>query len=141
MTASTAIRWSLMAVASLMLAGCSWFTWLPWVDDPDDEDAKDKPAELVKFDRELKLNRVWRARIGDGLGKKYLRLQPAIVADRIIAADGYGHVEARERFTGKRIWEISTHDFKEGFFAWMNFYDRTDHSFIGGGVGVGELEW
>ena len=32
MTASTAIRWSLMAVASLMLAGCSWFTWLPRVD-------------------------------------------------------------------------------------------------------------
>ncbi|MEQ8692011.1 MAG: hypothetical protein RIC89_14400, partial [Pseudomonadales bacterium] len=76
-------RWPLVLVPVLLLAGCSWFTWLPWVDDPDD-DKSDEPAKLVKFTEEIKLKRLWRASIGDGLGRKYLRLRPAIVADRII---------------------------------------------------------
>lgn len=130
-------RWPLVLVPVLLLAGCSWFTWLPWVDDPDD-DKSDEPAKLVKFTEEIKLKRLWRASIGDGLGRKYLRLRPAIVADRIIAADGYGHVEARDRFTGKRIWRTRTHELDKGFLSSLNFIDRTDPSFVGGGVGVGE---
>jgi outer membrane protein assembly factor BamB len=131
-------RWFGVVLSVSLLAGCSWFTWLPWVDDPDDEKDKDEPAKLVKFEHEIKLDRLWRAKIGEGLGKKYLRLEPAIVADRIIATDGYGHVEARDRFSGKRIWRTKTHSLREGFISKMNFIDRTDPSFVGGGVGVGE---
>ncbi len=124
-----------VVLISLLLGGCSWFTWLPWVEKKEDPT---KPAELVKFDAEVKISREWRASIGDGLGKKYLRLSPALVADAIIAADGYGRVEARNRFSGKRMWRRDTHVIEKGWFSWMNFVDRRDPSFIGGGVGVGE---
>lgn len=127
-----------IVVLALLCAGCSWFSWLPWVDGDDDKKKKDEPAELVKFDQEIELKRQWRGRIGEGLGKKYLRLSPAVVADRIIAADGYGVVEARDRFSGKRIWRAQTDKLEGGFFSSFNFIDRKDPSFIGGGVGVGD---
>ena len=122
---------------TMLVSGCSWFTWLPWVDEKDDDDKKDKPAELVKFDESIELNRVWRARIGEGLGRKYVRIHPIVVADRIIAADAYGTVEARDRFSGKRIWQTVTHELGGGFFSSLNFLDRKDPSFISGGVGAG----
>ena len=33
----------------------------------------------------------WQRKVGDGLGKKYIRLVPSVVADRIIAADVMVH--------------------------------------------------
>ena len=110
--------------------------WLPWVGG-DEEEEKTKPAELVKFQAELKLERGWKAGIGEGLGKKYLRLNPAVVAERVVAADAYGTVEARDRFSGKRIWRTEIGSVNEGLFGALNFMDRTDHSFVAGGVGVG----
>ena len=131
------VRLLSIACLSMLVAGCSWFTWLPWVDE-NEEKKKDKPAELVKFDAEIKLDRVWRGSIGEGLGKKYLRLAPGVVANQIIAADGYGYFEARDRFSGKRIWRGQVDKIKKGFFSSLNFIDRSDESFVGGGVGVGE---
>jgi outer membrane protein assembly factor BamB len=124
-------------LACLTLAGCSWFSWLPWVGDDKKEDPL-KPAELVKFDAEVKIKRNWRNSVGDGLGKKYLRLSPVIVADRIVAADGYGVVVARDRFSGKRLWRTRIADLDEGFLSAFNFIDRRDPSFVGGGIGSGE---
>ncbi len=130
------VRGSILVALVTLAAGCSWFSWLPWVDAPDVD--PEEPAKLVSFDEELDIKRQWRAKIGRGLGKKYLRITPAIVAERIIAADGYGHVEARDRFSGKRIWQTQTHDLDRGFFSSLNFIDRKDPSFISGGVGVGD---
>ncbi len=130
-------RWTLMTLGSLMLAGCSWFSWLPWVGDDEKED-KTKPAELVKFAAEINLDRQWRASIGEGLGKKYLRLTPVVVADRVIAADGYGKLEARNRFTGKRLWRSEIDSLESGWFSGFNFLDRRDPSFLAGGVGAGD---
>ena len=95
-----------MLLASSLLAGCSWFSWLPWVGDDDDEKAKLKPSELVKFDAEIEIERLWRSGVGEGLGRKYLRMHPALIADLVIAADGYGVVQANDRFSGKRIWHV-----------------------------------
>jgi len=132
-----ALRWTSLVAACVLLSGCSWFSWLPWIDDDDDED-ETKPAELVKFEAEIKLERVWKAGIGQGLGKKYLRLMPAVVADRVIAADGYGVVEARDRFSGKRVWAADIGGLDEGWLSGLNFFDRRDPSFVAGGVGVGD---
>ena len=39
------------------------------------------------------------------LGNKYIRLQPLLAADRVVAADAYGLVAAFDRFSGEKIWQ------------------------------------
>jgi outer membrane protein assembly factor BamB len=60
-----------------------------------------------------------------------------VVAEKVVAADGYGIVEARDRFTGKRLWRSDALVRDEGMLASLNFVDRRDPSFVAGGVGVG----
>jgi outer membrane protein assembly factor BamB len=120
----------------LLLGGCSWFSWLPFVGDDDDEEEKTEPAKLIKFDEELRVRREWSANIGDGLGKKFLRLRPAVAADRVYSADGYGLVEAHERFTGKRLWRAQVGDDGASALSALNVIDRRDASYLTGGVGL-----
>jgi len=124
-------------LASSLLAGCSWFGWLPWVGDGDNEKAKLEPSELVKFDPEIQVERLWRSGIGEGLGRKYLRLHPALIADLVIGADGYGVVQANDRFSGKRVWRTEIGAVEGGWFSAFDFMDRRDPSFVAGGVGSG----
>ena len=130
------MRKTLLLLIALAMTGCSWFSWLPWVGN-DEESKKLKPAELVDFDPEVRIDRIWRNSIGEGLGKKYLRLNPVVLADRVYAADGYGVVEARNRFSGKRVWRTRVGEVESGFFSAFNFMDRKDPSFVSGGVGAG----
>ena len=103
---------------------------------PDDDEEADAPTPLVDFDAESDIERLWEERIGGGLGRKYLRLSPAVLADRVFAADGYGVVEARERFSGRRVWSARVGE-PDGPSA-LKFWDRRDPAFLTGGVGVGE---
>ena len=105
--------WLLLA----LVAGCSW---MPWVDDGGKESESLKPAALVKFDAEVSVRKSWSTSVGKGLGRKYLELQPAILADRIYAADGYGRLEAFDRFTGKRLWRIQMKAERSGFFGQLD---------------------
>ena len=127
-------------ILALAAGGCSWFSWVPGVGGKDDEGDILKPAKLEPFTEEARVRQLWRASIGKGLGRKYLRLDPAVLADRVFAADGYGLVEARDRFTGKRIWrqEIAEGGQGGGMFGGIKLFDRKDPSFVSGGVGVGE---
>lgn len=129
-------RFLFLAASSLLLSGCSWFSWLPWVDgESDDEKINTKPAKLVDFDPEIKIDRVWGAQVGDGLGRKFLKLSPAILADAVFAADGYGTVIAFDRFSGKRLWRTSIGNADKSSFT---FWDRRDPSFVSGGVGAAD---
>ena len=120
-----------------LVTGCTWFDLLPWIgDDEDDDDKADEPTPLVEFPAEADIERVWRASIGDGLGRKYLRLNPAVVADRVYAADAYGVVEARNRFDGRRLWRVQVDEPDSR--AFYKFWDRRDPAFLTGGVGVGD---
>ena len=130
------MRRILLVLLSFSLAGCSWFSWLPWVD-RDEQKKQQKPMELVSFDAEVRLDHVWRASVGRGLGKKYLRLDPTVLADRIYAADGYGELIALDRFTGKRVWRTKVGAVEKGMLGAVNFLDRMDPSFVSGGVGAG----
>jgi len=131
-----ATRSLVLALGAGLLSGCAWFSWLPFVGNGGDDEARLEPAKLVDFEEEVRVRRAWSATIGDGLGKKYLRLRPAVAADRIYVADGYGLVEARERFTGERIWRARIGEDPIGFFGAFNVFDRRDPSYVSGGVGV-----
>ena len=129
-----ATRFTLFAVVVALATGCSWFGGKK------KEKADDvlKPVDLVKFDAEVDVRRLWRTKVGKGLGKKYLRLNPAIVADRVIVADGYGVVQAHDRFSGKRVWRtsIGEPDRQRGFWRLFQLWGKRDNSFVSGGVGA-----
>lgn len=114
------------------LAGCSSFSWLPWLDEKPESE---KPSPLVDFNAEAKIVRVWDVRVGKGLGRKYLRLSPVVIADRVYAADAYGMVVAYNRFDGEVLWRtrIDEADPPQIF----EFWNRRDPAFVTGGVGSG----
>lgn len=130
---------ALLCASLLLLGGCSLFSWIPGVggDDKKKDEDELKPAKLTKYEPEVEIRTVWKAKVGKGLGRKYLRLRPAILADRIFAADGYGHVEAFDRFNGKRQWRAEIPAESGGFLGGLNVLDRTDPSFVSGGIGAG----
>lgn len=128
----------------VLAGGCSWFSWVPGIGGKDDKKAALEPAKLQDFAAEARIERLWRASIGAGLGRKYLRLNPVIVADRVYAADGYGVVEARDRFSGKRVWRTEIGKARKRrsgrlrMVPRLGFFDRRDPSFVSGGVGAGD---
>jgi outer membrane protein assembly factor BamB len=123
---------------SALVAGCSWFSWIPGVGGGDEEEESLEPAKLVSFTAELDIDREWKIKVGEGLGKKYVRVNPGVVADRIIAADAYGSVVAVDRFTGKRIWQTQFDQAAGKGFGLSALLDRSDPSFVSGGIGIGE---
>lgn len=125
---------ALAAVA--LLGGCSFFSFLPWIEGKPKDLDEGEPAKLVGFDAEAEVDRVWRAKVGRGLGRKLVRLTPVIVADRVYAADGYGRVVALNRFDGKQVWAARVGEPDEGPF--YEFWDRRDPSFVSGGMGAGD---
>ena len=136
-------RAAVLLAAGLLAGGCGWFSWVPGIGGKDDKEKMLEPAKLQVFDAEVRIERLWRSSIGKGLGRKYLRLDPVVLADRVYAADGYGVVEARDRFSGRRIWRASIGKARKGrsgrlrMVPRLGFFDRRDPSFVGGGVGAG----
>ena len=129
-----ALPWALVC---LLLGGCKFFSFLPWVDPPEEKETdKEEAAELVDFAAEAVLDRLWRAKVGRGLGRKYVRLTPAVLADRIYVADAYGQVAALDRFSGQELWTVRVGEPDDGPF--YQFWDRRDPSFVTGGVGAGD---
>ena len=132
----------LLAIMSLglLVGGCSWFAWLPGVGDggsKDDEESSE-PIKLEKFIAEADVRVIWKRGVGQGLGKKYVRLIPSVVADRIVAADAYGGVFAFDRFNGKKIWANQFDPKNKKGFGVRALLDRKDPSFVSGGVSTGD---
>ncbi|WP_312358183.1 outer membrane protein assembly factor BamB [Stutzerimonas balearica] len=84
---------ALLAVA-VFAAGCS-----------SNSSKEPEPAELVKFDAEIQLDKVWSRSIGDGQGDTYNLLVPAVYGEQIYAADVDGLVVSMDRTTGKVNWK------------------------------------
>ena len=135
-----AVRKSLTAAfvgaSMLVVGGCEVFSFLPFVDDPEEPAEEGARTPLAAFDSEAVLKRRWQVDVGRGLGRKYLRITPRILADRVYAADGYGTVVAVDRFSGRRIWSTSVG--KPDNRPFLKVWDRRDPAFLTGGVGVGE---
>ena len=89
---------SVATVALLSLsAGCSWFG--------SKDGDETKPAKLVDIKTEQHFDKEWSHGVGNGQGKLYARIRPAVVGDRIYAAANNGKVEAFDRITGKSQWD------------------------------------
>lgn len=63
------------------------------------------PAELVKFPAEIALKKEWSRSIGNGQGKLWNNLEPAVDGGHIYAADAEGVVVAMDRYTGAVEWK------------------------------------
>jgi len=83
-----------LLAAAVFAAGCS-----------SNSSKEPEPAELVKFDAEIQLDKVWSRSIGDGQGDTYNLLVPAVYGEQIYAADVDGLVVSMERTTGKVNWK------------------------------------
>lgn len=121
----------------VVISGCNAFSWLPFVDASDPQRVKaDKPTPLLEFDAEAAIVIRWSQKVGRGLGKKYLDIAPGINEDTVYAADAYGIVAAFDRVTGAKRWEtrVGRPERKSVF----DVTDRSDPSFVSGGVGVAQ---
>ncbi len=72
------------------------------------EDNAAPPTPLVEYNPELDVQVFWKESIGVGADQQSLKLQPAIGAGKIIAADREGVVQARDLKTGSLLWEVDT---------------------------------
>ncbi len=109
-------KFVIAAGMSLSLSACSIFQPIANLFS---DDEVEQPAELVEISEEVRLTRRWTVNVGDGQGKYYSQLQPAIDRDLIFAASANGTVMAVNRNTGDVQWRVRT--------------DKT----ISGGVGAG----
>ena len=131
-------RSALLLAWVVLLSGCAAFSWIPGIGDDEDDEEKTEPAELIAFDAEVNVERQWKTKVGKGLGNKYIRLQPLVVADRVVAADAYGVVAAFDRFSGDELWRQQVGEVERRASGLDRFMDRSDAGFVGGGVGGGD---
>ena len=95
-----------IALVAMALGGCS--TVKGWFAGKDAEAKKAlEPAELVKFDATLKVDRIWSVSVGEGEGRVGVRQVPAVADGRVYAAALEGGVHALDLQTGKEVWEYT----------------------------------
>ena len=104
------MRLFLIVLLGLSLSGCAALDSLSGITDyfMGGEDNTDPPNELMEYKPEIKVDLLWKEKIGVGADEKLLKLAPAISNDRIFAADREGLVEARDLKTGELVWEVDT---------------------------------
>ncbi len=80
----------------LLLAGCSAFTG---------KDNADPPAELVKFESELKIKTLW-SRSLEGVDDAFLKIAPVVSDGKLYIAEPSGEVLAFDAVSGKKLWTV-----------------------------------
>jgi outer membrane protein assembly factor BamB len=94
-------RWLTVVGLVLSLSGCS--TISGWFDSDDDDPRQ--PAELVDIQQTVKIKKLWSYGVGNGQGKGFYQIQPAINGDVIYAAAADGELLAVDRSRGKKLWD------------------------------------
>ena len=94
------VRWLLvLLLCALALPGCGLFGG---------EEDEDEPAELVDYERTLRIKKVWDQKLGDGSERLRLALGAASDGSSIFAAAHDGRVAAFNADSGKRLWRKKT---------------------------------
>jgi outer membrane protein assembly factor BamB len=71
-----------------------------------------EPVELTEIVPAVSVNRLWGTGLGDGEGKRWLRLRPTVDGGRVYAVDDQGIVRAFDAATGNVLWEARALDVK-----------------------------
>ncbi len=87
-------RFAMVLLSFAALAACS-----------SNKDKDQAPAPLPEFKAERDFDRLWSHGVGNGQGKLYNRLAPAIHDKKIVAAAANGDVEAYDRISGRSLWD------------------------------------
>lgn len=64
------------------------------------------PSPLPQFKSQIQIEKLWDARIGEGVGEEYLSLKPAISERWVFASSIEGEVYKLDRLTGKKQWVV-----------------------------------
>src|SRR5688500_5156587 len=97
MAIKTVVARTVLLGSCLLLASCGMFDFLR-----SGEEAE--PNELVDFEEEVELDRLWSVDVGSGQGDKFNRLHPAMVGNMIYAAGNNGAIVAVNREDGDIVW-------------------------------------
>ena len=90
------VRIAGLAVATLIVSGCSWFGG--------DKDIELKPAELVDIETTVDVRKLWSAKVGKDAEFLRVMLRPAGDGNLIYAASRDGNVIAFDAASGKEAW-------------------------------------
>jgi len=119
-------RFATVAMLGMALSGCS--TVKGWFAGKDAEAKKAlEPAELVKFEPTVQVERLWSVNLGKGEKRIGVRQGPVVADGRVYAAALTGGVDAIDLQTGKRIWNYTPEKVK-----------KKPKLRLSGGPGVGE---
>jgi outer membrane protein assembly factor BamB len=96
-------RVATLVLLGVALSGCS--TVKGWFAGKDAAAKKAlEPAELVKFEPTVKVDRLWSVDVGKGEKRIGVRQGPTVADGRVYAAAIYGGVHAIDLQTGKKVW-------------------------------------
>lgn len=118
-------RW-IIILGLLTLSGCSWFS----------KKTGNEPMELVDFEETIKMDKIWKRGIGDGQGKGFTSLTPALDGDTIYAVDYEGKVVAVNAETGKKRWSRKINRPELSAWGWTKswFESEDPNRQISGGI-------
>lgn len=94
-------RYCFQLAVLVSLSGCATVT--DWFSLDDEE--LNQPAELMAITETVSVKRAWSVSVGDGQGKGYYRLTPALSNGRIIAVSNDGELIAVDASSGKLVWK------------------------------------
>jgi len=89
------MRYLFLALLPLFVWACS------------SDDSLVPPSPLPQFKTQLEVDKLWSARIGDGVDEEYLSLKPALTEQWVFAASVDGRVYKLDRRTGKKQWVVN----------------------------------
>jgi outer membrane protein assembly factor BamB len=96
--ASKALRWTATLLCVGALAACS----------KDGKVKEEPPAELVKFDETVRVDRIWQASLGGEKPVMRLGLALGVHGERAYASSANGDVAAFDLKSGRTIWRTDT---------------------------------
>lgn len=122
----------LLLTCSVLLSSCT--TISNWFYDEEELEVR----RLKPIDAQFTPTESWSVDLGQGIGKFYSKLKPAVAYDKVFAANRQGVVSAFDQVTGKKVWSknFATFDDKGLTSGISNLWSNGLSAKIAGGLSV-----